>query len=55
LLKIKLDILLRKIGASPNFKIELGSLHISPELGQTTRAVGAKSFPLREEFSRTLD
>jgi hypothetical protein len=28
----KLDILRRKIGASLNFKIELGSLHISPGL-----------------------
>jgi hypothetical protein len=31
LLKINLDFLLRKTGASLNFKIKLGSLHISPE------------------------
>jgi hypothetical protein len=36
LLKDKLDILLRKIGTSLNLKIELGSLHISPDLVHTS-------------------
>jgi hypothetical protein len=31
LLKINLDFLRRKTGASLNIKIELGSLHISPD------------------------
>jgi hypothetical protein len=35
---IKLEFLLRKIGASLNFKTELGSLHISPAgLGPTNK------------------
>jgi hypothetical protein len=34
LLKINLDFLLSKTGASQNFKMELGSLHISPGIEQ---------------------
>jgi hypothetical protein len=45
LLKINIDFLLRKTGASLNFKIELGSLHISPEQqhGRVGLCIGCSS------------
>jgi hypothetical protein len=52
LLKINLDFLFRKTGASLNFKIKLGSLHISPEAGgQGHKGVPDKSTNVYASFS----
>jgi hypothetical protein len=50
LLKINLDFLLRNIGASLNFKIELGSLHISPVASEFWLSGKEITAPRQEPF-----
>jgi hypothetical protein len=55
LLKINLDFLLRKTGASLNYKIELGSLHISPCFSAIIDALFTALKTVKKSASLTLE
>jgi hypothetical protein len=50
LLKINLEFLLRKIGASLNFNFKLGSLHVSPEEKVTIATVVKCTFLYSKKY-----